>query len=107
MAVAAARSTPSASVPAPRVAAAVLLLLVLALVCAPRGGVARPVREGLGSDDGTATSRARASPALDDVGRWAASGSAATAAVAAVAHRVATVSGGAPTPPSGPSQNHN
>ncbi|CAO2044470.1 unnamed protein product [Urochloa humidicola] len=104
MAVAAARSTPSASVPAPRVAAAVLLLLVLALVCAPRGGVARPVREGLGSDDGTATSRARASPALDDVGRWAASGSAATAAVA---HRVATVSGGAPTPPSGPSQNHN
>ncbi|CAL4971560.1 unnamed protein product [Urochloa decumbens] len=99
MAAAAARSTPSASVPAPRLAAAVLLLLVLAST--PCGGGARPLREGVGSD-GTATSRARASPALD-VDRWAASGSAATAA----AHRVATVGGGAPTPPSGPSQNHN
>ncbi|CAL4890161.1 unnamed protein product [Urochloa decumbens] len=100
MAAAAARSTPSASVPAPRVAAAVLLLL-LVLASTPCGGGARPVREGVGSD-GTATSRARASPVLD-VDRWAASGSAATAA----AHRVVTVRGGAPTPPSGPSQNHN
>ncbi|CAL5024150.1 unnamed protein product [Urochloa decumbens] len=86
MAAAAARPTPSASVPAPRVAAAVLLLLLLVLASTPCGGGARPLREGVGSD-GSATSRA-------DVDHWA-------------AHRVATVGGGAPTPPSGPSKNHN
>ncbi|PVH65637.1 hypothetical protein PAHAL_1G044500 [Panicum hallii] len=99
MAAAAARSTPPRRVPAPQVALVILLLFVV-LVCAPCGAGARPVREGVRSH--TDNARARTSPALD-VGRWA-SGSVATGAGA---HRVATVGGGAPTPPSGPSQNHN
>ncbi|PUZ73969.1 hypothetical protein GQ55_1G028500 [Panicum hallii var. hallii] len=102
MAAAAARSTPS-GVPAPRVAPVVVALLLLVLVCAPCGG-GRPMREGVGSGAATATARARASPALDDdVGHWPRGG----VATAAGAHRVSTVGGGAPTPPSGPSQNHN
>ena len=101
-AAAAARSIPS-GVPAPRVPpVVVVVVLLLVLVGAPCGG-ARPMREGVGSGTATATARARASPALDDAGHWPRGG----AATAAGAHRVTTVGGGAPTPPSGPSQNHN
>jgi hypothetical protein len=72
-------------------AVVVVLLLLLVLVRAPCVAGGRPVREGVGN--GTATA-----PVLD-VDRRAAG---------THAHRVATVvGGGAPTPPSGPSQNHN
>ena len=102
MAAAAARSTPL-GVPAPRMATPVVVLVLLVLVCAPCGS-ARPMREGVDTGTAaTATARARASPALDDAGHWPRGG----AATAAGAHRVTTVGGGAPTPPSGPSQNHN
>jgi len=81
----------------------VVVLVLLVLVCAPCGS-ARPMREGVDTGTAaTATARARASPALDDVGHWPRGG----VATAAGAHRVTTVGGGAPTPPSGPSQNHN
>lgn len=95
----------SLRVPAPqRVGAAVVVALLLALVLAsaPCGGAGRPVREG--TSDGAATvARVRA---LDGGGDHLARDSVATATGAA-RRATTTVGGGAPTPPSGPSQNHN